>query len=342
MFPALYSHMRCIAWSLWALLLSCSSSADRRDGRLDLSEERTLVEIPVGRSVWRQQISPDGRLFAVVLAGGKRFEVIWNGDVRQEMDHHCELTSGSTGGWIASATWGEQVSTFSVNGREVWQAEVHPPYCALDARGRIVAVVGKAGRNQVVVSDGKPSNPWPRINRLIADAAGRRIAYSASKDGADWLVEADRVSGPFEKIRSMQYPTEAGPLLVVVEDDDQSFIRVGDRDLSRYDLVGPPTLARDGKTVVYGAEKDGKWIVVVGDRELPALGKRLGAVAVSADLRLIAYGTELNGSRFMIIGDQRVGPFMEVGSPCFSGDERRVGFGAVSDREVRWKVVEFR
>lgn len=61
-------------------------------------------------------------------------------------------------------------------------------------------------------------------------------------------------------------------------------------------------------------------------------------IAFSPDGKTVAYGAEKEGKCFLVVGDKKGEEFEYVGSPSFSSDGKKVVFGAEKGDEFWWKV----
>ena len=76
----------------------------------------------------------------------------------------------------------------------------------------------------------------------------------------------------------------------------------------------------------------------MGDRKGPKFDWA-DAPVFSPDLSTVAYAARAGNKYLIVLGDTPGAKFDQVGEPAFSPDGRQVGFGALKDKEIWWKVV---
>ena len=98
----------------------------------------------------------------------------------------------------------------------------------------------------------------------------------------------------------------------------------------------------DGRVVAYGASRDGRWSLVVGDRSTP-IDRAPSFVFLSSDGRSVGYcrlePDGDGGSRVRVVVDGTAGePYDLVGLPVFSPDGTKVTYAA-DEGEKQYVVV---
>jgi hypothetical protein len=167
--------------------------------------------------------------------------------------------------------------------------------------------------------------------------------------------EFDRVGSPVLRGGALAFRSQLGV---------KSFIVAGGRRGPEFDLVTDPALSADGTTVAYAGLREGRWILVHGDRRR-ALDQQPMGVFLSDDGRAVglmyadhvgegshfdwvgrpvfgpdgrmAYAAERAGERFMVVDDHAYPVQGRVSDPVFHGST--IGYGAQIDREFWWKIL---
>jgi len=124
--------------------------------------------------------------------------------------------------------------------------------------------------------------------------------------------------------------------------NDEHFIRIGDREGSRFDFVTDPAITPDGSIVAYGAKRDGRWLLVVAGRESPLAGEPY-SVFLSADGRSVGW-VDLDtapdgGSKMRVVASGESGrPYRLIGKPVF-GPRGSLAAYAADEGERRLVVI---
>lgn len=153
---------------------------------------------------------------------------------------------------------------------------------------------------------------------------GARLMFVFTRGGASWVWIEGEELGPFPAVEAPRWHGRTPSF--VVRSDAGRHLRVGERTLGPFEVVGFVRLAEDG-TLAVGLQEGGADFVLHGERRYgPFQGRvdyELGAGGRLAIERSLESGVEV------ALGDGReVGRFTRVRSlrSCFSPDGRRLGF----------------
>jgi WD40 repeat protein len=173
------------------------------------------------------------------------------------------------------------------------------------AHGRRIPIIQSAGTNLSVVADGRA---------LSTHAYEKIAAVAPSPDSQHLAFVGWRDSKPRMVLDAREGPTHEGFMIESL-------------------CVSP-----DSKHVAYAASKGQRWFAVV-DGQAGIEYNDIGGLTFSPDSKRLAYIAS-NDQKQFVVADGRAGLEYEVigkGSPIFSGDSNRVGYGA--RRGSKWIVL---
>lgn len=242
-----------------------------------------------------------------------------------------------------------------------------PP--AINDDASVIAYAARIGDRQYCVVGTEKSAPFQAVDRPVVD--GTRVAFAASS-GSRWFVVLNGEPGPdFHRVGNVVLNET---LAYTAQDESfRSYVVVNHRPGHRFDRVTAPTIGANGRTVAYGALRDGRWFVVVDDLENPV---HTPVESVFLDSEGTRAGYIFDGSVFDLQGHRGPG-FEWIGWPTFTADGRvlyfasrgrtkllvdqdrvmelgdwviwdpifeneRVSFGAKVGRDLVWKVLSIR
>ena len=134
--------------------------------------------------------------------------------------------------------------------------------------GKRVACIATKGEKKLVVVDGQPGAEYDSVFGLIFSPDGKRVAYGAWK-GGNMVMVVDRQAGPEHDgilVATPLFSPDNNRVAYVAETGGagpRRFAVVDGHVGAKYDYVWGLAFSPDGKSVVYGAGKDGKWWIVL-------------------------------------------------------------------------------
>jgi WD40 repeat protein len=259
----------------------------------------------------RFTVSPDNTHIAAVVRRGDRQALVLDGKeiaVADEILTYASLLFTAYTpfpGQLTSAT--ANVATFSNDG-------AHFAFCVRD------------GQSQAAVVNGAKQPTFAKVDLPVFSSGGKHFAYRASPDAKKWLFVVDGkptetydsiVEGPLFSPDGNQvaYRASIGVNYFVVANGTRgrSYSPTGGRNSSL-------TFSRDGRRLVYEAERDDRRFLVDGSKEIPSQGY-INKITFSPDSTRLAYAVQ--GSALMVDGNV-AGKFGEVRNIVFSADSRHL------------------
>lgn len=293
-------------------------------------------------------LSPDGLKVAFVAeTGGSKTLFVGPDPVAQGFDWIAAPTFDRSGRLAFSAARGKEYFVV-VEGKE-GPAFVDVRAAVFSPDGTRVAYQALEGKNRWVVVGDERYDTEVGTKLPFFSPDGRHVAWKVEQEGKQ-LYYVDGEKGPEspyadcaefspDGTRFAHHATSGDGLCIVV---DGVVLKTDFADCGR------PFFAPDGRLgyLAHGvAEEDSEGMGGYDVNHLILDGKVLhtsegfGAVVFGPDGDTIAFEMmEADGWRIRV-GEQEHGPFEKVWGMRFSPDGEYVGFGALKDREVWWRVV---
>jgi hypothetical protein len=174
--------------------------------------------------------------------------------------------------------------------------------------GRVVAYWARRNDAYFVRTGDREDPPCEFVTDPAVSADGSTVAYGAFRDGR-WHLKA----GGGER------PLSAEPKGIFLSDDGR---RVGWIEYKSLDGGGSA-------------------MRVVAEGVAGAYFKIVGRPSFSPVDGTVVYGAEEEGRKIVVIGGKKVETPHRVGDPAFQAGGRRVGYGARIGRNLVWNVIEF-
>ncbi len=215
----------------------------------------------------------------------------------------------------------------------------------------------KAEKNNVYhyVIDGKEELGVGQPGRLVFSHDETSTAYAAFI-GGDWYIIKDGVKGPpFKKIFALSFSPTTNDIVYAADNKDGKTCVVRNQTPGDYyESIGVPVFNPDGLSYAYVArENDKEMFMVLNDKKLPAYpiigipGKdENGNPGFSSQRAYFSkYGNRMaypvfdpdKKRAFMVVDGIAQPAFDLVMEPCFSDDEKHIGYMAKTGKE--WHLV---
>lgn len=192
-------------------------------------------------------------------------------------------------------------------------------------------------------ADERRSGVWPITLSGDGSAVAMRMAhYSKDEEPKYWLIFQGEESQPFMNVGRPALSRDGRVIAFkATRDDEEWFVRIGERDEPAGDSVTDPVVTPDGSTVAYAGRRNRQWFLKVNGKETPIDGKPY-FVFISPDGREAGWVEERpipgGGAKMRVIASGKTGEaFGLVGTPVFSPTESLVTYGA--EEEKRKYVV---
>ena len=235
--------------------------------------------------------------------------------------------------WEVDPWFEDRLMATLPSGWERWASPVFAP------NGRTVAYISGHGvdmKGRWMVVGSKAGEEFDEVSPATFSQDGKRIAYLATKGekGEEaWMVIDGKKSARYDDVGAgVVFSPINRTAAYVATSGDASFLVVGSVPRKKFDkskrLFFFQTFSPDGKTLAYVAYRDGKPILVRGDkeRELPYDDARWPVY--SPDGKTVAYDALKDGQWFVVVGEQEGKPYDGVGGASFSPDGKRVAYRA--------------
>jgi WD40 repeat protein len=129
-----------------------------------------------------------------------------------------------------------------------------------------------------------------KAGEIVFSPDGRRVAYTAKKDGKSFVVADNKVGKPYEGVADLVFSPDSGKIAYRALISEEKMCIVADgREGAWYRNLGQPVFSPDGRSTGYEAMKGEKYLMVTGDRESPAFDMTYAPPLFSPDSTRIAY-----------------------------------------------------
>ena len=217
------------------------------------------------------------------------------------------------------------------------------------------AVISADGKKAalVVVEGGIPMPPG-----AVAPPGMKAGTMSITVDGKLYGDETDGAGAPVFAAKGKRFAFKfvQGDKMGIALDNER-------KPKAEYDFVGLPVFDAKGKTIAFAintggtvsayarlqrwgaqAVKGGTWSLLTrkdkGKPE-PIVEDAEGiAHPVFGPAGQLAFAQKIDGNWHIVVGEVKSDPFDHVATPTFATDQKSVAFGARSDRELWWRVLE--
>ena len=231
-----------------------------------------------------------------------------------------------------------------------------------------------------VVTPGGPDwlVSWPPV--WSADGSHLAFRLTSRTSSKECVVLDGRRGEPFDRVGAPALSRDGRHLAYRAHVGERSFVVVDGRHGPEVEFLTDPALSADGSVVAYAARREGRWRLIVGERETGLEGSPssvflspdglsvgwqintgsdgsakvrvvvngtagesfalVGRCVFSPDGDRVTYAADDGDKQYVVIGDQKREVSGRLGDPVFSPDGRKVGYGARIGRELWWKVLE--
>lgn len=228
--------------------------------------------------------------------------------------------------------------------------------------------------------DGKTQESASDIGDAHFSDDGKSVAYRCGERGKYHMVVNGKKSPVYPQIgEPIWSPDNKTPAFIVTDaTKGGEYIVYGDRQTDAYSRVYLPVFSTDGASMAYGARStNGKYMVVLNDRNGPADFESIGSVVISPDGKRVAFAAQKNfrwcaaidsgtasmhdfvrtpvwspdGKKVAFAGQDQGKWFVEVNyrrgddydevltDPVFSVDSKKCAYGVRRGPDLLWKVV---
>jgi len=131
--------------------------------------------------------------------------------------------------------------------------------------------------------------------------------------------------------QSFVVSSDLSKVVYVVGERGKQHVMINDNKSVGFAGVGGLTLSPDASRMVYGAQTDNRWHVVLDGKASEASYKAVGGFAFSPNSQRIAYIALRQGKTIVIVDGQELGSYRIVRQPVFSPDNKRVAYIAIDE-----------
>lgn len=205
----------------------------------------------------------------------------------------------------------------------------------LSGNGSVLAWRVTMGEGYQVIVDGVPGPGYGSTGLPVASFDGKVVAYRASQGEDSWfiVVNGKKVSETFEGVTDPAVSRDGRVLAYGVEGDKPALF-VGTKKVEIPDPARSVFLSRDGRDWGYVTRSQ-----VVTSRGSSEPFDEIGDPEFSPDGKRVAFrGRQANQWFVVVDGRKTVAPGI-VWGPIWTPDGTQLGYGALLDRDVWWKVV---
>jgi hypothetical protein len=272
--------------------------------------------------------SPDGRRFAYAAIKDSKQAVVVDGRPGRFYDTTGEPVWSPDGKHLGYAATEKKLQLVVLDGREGkrydWAGE---PVFSADSQHS--AYGAAKGDKRLVVTDGVKEGPEYEMNSNIDPIAfgpkDDRLAYAVNKHG-HWVMVVDGREGPeYVDIAAGSIALNPnGRGFAYVAADQGWLVAEEGRQSPVYDETaggGLLTYSADGRHLIYGAQKNKKWFIVLDGTAGPELDyKEITAPRFSPDGKHIMYTGRKNKKWFVVV-DGAAGPaYDRVNRPLLTNE----------------------
>jgi len=219
-----------------------------------------------------------------------------------------------------------------------------------------LASVKKNGNQQSVIEFSfsqpdavKEGSLYDGIDKLTFGSDGISVAYTAKKDGKNYIVLNGReetlpdgdLAGPL-----VVQPDNKGVGIIMISQDGfflhQAFFQDGVKE-NKYEEASALVYSRDGSLHAYTARRGNNWFVVLNGKEGSAFD-RVVTPLFSPDSRQLIYRARKDGKRFVVVTDRdgnvinQHPAYEQVFQPVFTADGKSIAYGVKDGNKLIWKV----
>ena len=215
--------------------------------------------------------------------------------------------------------------------------QVSNPYFA--PKGKMMAFKFRNGYTWTMVVDGKSQDSAGDIGDAVFSPDGKNIAYFSGERGKYTVVVNGKKSPVYPQVSELLWAPDNKTLAYVVRDATLGgeYIMLGDRKSEVYSRVYPPIFSADGAHVAFGARgTNGKYMVVLDDKQGPAEFEAIGPIEISPDGKSVAFAGQWNFRWTCAINSGRASMNDFVKSPVWSPDSKKVAY--VGQNQGKWFV----
>ncbi|MBI3854937.1 MAG: PD40 domain-containing protein [Planctomycetes bacterium] len=180
-----------------------------------------------------------------------------------------------------------------------------------------------------MIIDGKAAESAADIGDAVWSDDGKSVAYRVGERGKYSMVINGKKGPEYPALGEPVWSPDHKTVAYVVTDATKGgeFIVWGDRKSEVYGRVYPPVFSSDGQHMAYGARaENGKYMVVLDDKNGPAEFESIGNVVISPDGKRVAFAGQWNFRWTCAIDSGRASMHDFVQTPVWSPDGKKVAF----------------